>query len=71
VVRERAGGDPSLVRRIRGRFAAMVPMPSTLTVRVWPAEPCAGGSGDEQVVAFEVDLGDGSMAVRDGAVVLG
>ena len=70
VVQKCAGGDPSLVRRIRGRFAAMVPMPSTLTVRVWPPAEPAGGVA-ERVVGFEVATDDGSVAVRDGAVVLG
>ena len=32
-VLDAVGGDPSLVRRISCRFGAMVPMPSTLTVR--------------------------------------
>ena len=36
---EHVAGDPGLVRRIACRFAAMVLMPSTLTVRIWSAEP--------------------------------
>lgn len=53
-----AGGDPSRVRRIRGRFAAMVPMPATLTTRVFD-------NG-----RFDVLLADGRPAVSNGHVAL-
>jgi acyl dehydratase len=68
VVDHRAGGQPELVRRIRCRFAAMVLMPSTLTVRIWPANDTGP---DRQVVPFEVLNGAGEPAVKDGLVVLG
>ena len=47
VVDHAADGRPELVRRIQCRFAAMVLMPSTLTVRIWPANDTtvAGASG--------------------------
>jgi acyl dehydratase len=48
------GGDPAAVRRVRGRFGAMVPMPSTLIVRLF-----ANGR-------FEVRLPDGGLAVANG-----
>ncbi len=68
VVDRRAGGDPALVRRIACRFAAMVTMPSTLTVRIWDANANDDGT---RTVPFEVVNADGDPAVRDGLVVLG
>jgi acyl dehydratase len=53
-VRHLAGGDPNAVTRIRGRFGAMVPMPSTLTVELF-----ANGR-------FEVRTPDGGQAVKHG-----
>ncbi|MGF1595895.1 MAG: MaoC/PaaZ C-terminal domain-containing protein [Acidimicrobiales bacterium] len=72
VVAGPAGGAPERVRRIVGRFSAMVLLPSTLTVRVWPANPVAGDDGGPGtlVVPFEVGNGEGAVAVSDGAVVL-
>lgn len=63
-----ADGRPELVRRIAGRFAAMVEMPSTLTVDVWPPNETADG---HRTVPFEVRNGAGEPAVRDGLAVLG
>ncbi len=68
VVDRRAGGDPRTVRRIVGRFAAMVRMPSIMTVRVWPEVALDDGT---TAVPFEVLNGEGDPAVRDGIVVLG
>jgi len=62
------GGRPELVRRISARFAAMVRMPSTLTVRIWPANP---GENDLRTVPFEVLNDDGDPAVANGLIVLG
>jgi acyl dehydratase len=53
-----AGGDPTRLRHISGRFGAMVPMPSTLTVRLF---------ADHR---FEVSTPDGARAVRDGFLVI-
>jgi acyl dehydratase len=63
-----AGGRPELVRRIACRFAARVLLPSTLTVRIWPA---AERDARTRVVAFEVLNAAGAPAVKDGLVVLG
>ena len=63
-----ADGDPTLVRRIACRFAAMVLLPSTITVRLWPAN--ATGDG-RRTVPFEVLNAEGKPAVKDGLVVLG
>lgn len=68
VVDHRADGRPDLVRRITCRFAAMVPMPSTLTVRVWPANNTRDGT---TTVPFEVLNSDGEPAVKDGLIQLG
>lgn len=58
-VRHLGGGDPRSITRIRGRFGAMVPMPSALTVRLY-------GNG-----RFEVCTPDGATAIRDGHVQVG
>ena len=68
VVDLRADGEPHAVQRIVGRFAAMVKMPSTMTVNVWPEVSL---SDDRTAVPFEVLNGEGDAAVRDGIVVLG
>ena len=67
VIDQAAGGDPERVRRIVGRFAAMVRMPSELTVRVWPG---VATEGEGEVVPFEVLNAEGQPAVKDGFVVL-
>ncbi len=59
---------PEQVRRIVGRFAAMVPLPTSLTLSVWPGNLNDDGSG---TVPFEVRNEAGGAAVADGAVVLG
>ena len=66
IVDVEAGGEPERVRRIVGRFGAMVFMPSTLAVAM--TRRAATPSGD--TVWFEVQTDDGSPAVRHGAVVL-
>ena len=63
-----AGGRPELVRRITGRFAAMVAMPSTITINVWPGTPAPDGT---TTVPFEVLNAQGDAAVKDGLIVLG
>ena len=68
VVDQRADGRPELVRRIACRFSAMVFLPSTITVRVWPAIDTAGG---RRTVPFEVVNEQGAVAVSSGLVVLG
>jgi len=62
IVESEAAKDPARVGRVAGRFGAMVPMPSTLTVRVLAREGA--------VVFFEVLSGEGRLAIRDGMVVL-
>lgn len=68
VVDTRADGRPELVRRIACRFAAMVPLPSSLQVRVWPANDTGDG---RRTVPFEVLNHAGAPAVADGLIVLG
>ncbi len=68
VVRHRAGERPELVRRVSCRFAAMVRLPSTITIRLWPANDTGDG---RRTVPFEVVNAEGRAAVRDGLVVLG
>lgn len=67
IVMAEAGSNPERVRRVRGRFGAMVLMPSMVTVRINSRTPFAGG----EAIAFEVLNPDGGRAIRDGAVVLG
>lgn len=63
--------DPTEVRRIRCRFRAMVLLPSTITVRVWPASTAIVDGVERGLVAFEVLNRAGDPAVQDGVVVLG
>jgi len=58
--------DPGMVSRIAGRFGAMVPMPSVLTVRLLSravAETC-------ETVQFDLVTSSGSPAVRSGVLVV-
>jgi acyl dehydratase len=57
------GAAPEDVRRVAGRFGAMVFMPSEITLRI------VSRNGDQ--LRFEVRNGAGERAVRDGLVVLG
>ncbi len=66
-----AKADPTDVRRVRCRFRAMVLLPSSLTVRVWPAVVTPVDGVERTVVAFEVLNADGDPAVEDGVLVLG
>jgi acyl dehydratase len=66
IIESEAKNDPERVRRVAGRFGAMVPMPSEITVRVLSHEPTAEGD----TVRFEVHDAEGAPAVRDGFVVL-
>jgi len=67
IVAAEAGYNPERVRRVHGRFAAMVLMPSMVTVRVNSRTPSSGG----EAVSFEVLNADGGRAIRDGMVLLG
>ncbi|MDH4144057.1 MAG: MaoC/PaaZ C-terminal domain-containing protein [Acidimicrobiia bacterium] len=67
VVRLEAGGEPARVRRIVGRFGAMVPMPSTITVRI--LDRSASGDGTD-AVRFEVRNQAGGPAVDGGVILL-
>jgi acyl dehydratase len=66
IVEAEAGGDPGRVARIAGRFGAMVPMPSELTLRVLVHETGADGTG----IFFEVLNAVGEPAIRNGYVGL-
>jgi acyl dehydratase len=68
VVDQRAGGRPELVRRVACRFAAMVELPTTITINIWPGTPTHDG---HTAVPFEVLNAHGDPAVKDGAVILG
>lgn len=68
VVNHRADGEPELVRRVAGRFAAMVELPSTITVKVWPGNETPDGN---TTVPFEAYNAAGVAAVKNGLVVLG
>jgi acyl dehydratase len=72
VIAQFAPGRPDRVRRISGRFAAMVALPSTLTVRMWsPDSPPFNDEGATAAIAFAVLNEHGQPAVRDGLIVLG
>ncbi|MFV2089787.1 MAG: MaoC family dehydratase N-terminal domain-containing protein [Pseudomonadales bacterium] len=57
LVDEYLGGDATRVRRLGGRFAAMVLMPSTVTLVVESAE--------EQAIFFDVCTADGQRAFKN------
>lgn len=61
VVEHECGGDPTRVRRVAGRFAAMVPMPSKISVSI--------AARRDGAVHFEVRNAEGATAIRDGLVV--
>jgi acyl dehydratase len=67
VLARETGGEAARVRRLTGRFAAPVWMPSSLAVTVLGGEETAEG----QWLAFEARTPEGGLAVRDGAVLLG
>ena len=62
LVAEFGGGDPARVRRLGGRFSAMVLMPGTLALRAQRV------SAD--TVAFEVDNDQGQVAIKGGFMVI-
>ena len=66
VIGAEAGYNPERVRRIHGRFAAMVLMPSLVNVRIAPRVAHGGG----EAIPFEVLNADGGRAIRDGMVLL-
>lgn len=61
VVDRECQGDPTRVVRVAGRFGAMVPMPSKITVSLCEAQAGA--------VHFEVRNDAGELAIRDGLVI--
>jgi len=61
-----AQNDPARVRRIAGRFGAMVLMPSEITVRILSRQTTPEGD----VVRFEVRNVEGALAVQNGLVLL-
>jgi acyl dehydratase len=66
IVAAEASYDPARVRRIYGRFAAMVMMPSMVTVRINSRNPANGG----EAVSFDVLNADGGRAIRDGIMLI-
>jgi acyl dehydratase len=66
IVAAEAAGDPRRVSRIAGRFNAMVPMPSDITVCCLARERIYGAD----TVYFDVLNDKGEAAVANGAIVL-
>jgi len=62
IIETEAGKDPTRIERVTARFAAMVAMPSTLTVRILAREA--------PVIFFETLTSEGRLAIRDGVVIL-
>jgi len=58
LVRHRLGNDPLRVKRVACRFAAMVPMPTVLSLRVTRRSPAG--------LWFQVLARTGDLAIRDG-----
>jgi len=66
IVAAETRGDPLRVRRIAGRFGAMVMMPSQVTLRIFGRE----AAGDGQRIFFEVLNDQHGPAIRDGLIEL-
>lgn len=66
-----AEGDPALVRRVVGRFAGMVVLPSELVVRMVARENPSGTTLVSVDVVAESQGASPVVAFRHGAVVLG
>jgi acyl dehydratase len=63
IVRHELGAEPRRVRRIAGRFGAMVPMPTTLRLQL--------ERRSAEAIAFSVRTQDDGLAIRDGLIVFG
>jgi hypothetical protein len=61
-----AGNEPEQVRRIAGRFSAMVLMPSEIVVRILLRETTPEGD----MIRFEVRNAEGKLAVQNGLIEL-
>jgi len=66
LVQAEANGDPARLVRIAGRFSAVVPMPSDITVRVLARELYENGD----LVHFDVLTQTGEPAISNGAIAL-
>lgn len=66
IVANEANGNPKGVRRVGGRFSAMVMMPSQVQLQILSRERDAAGD----IVFFRVLNAEGTPAIRDGYVVL-
>ena len=64
ILRLEAGNEPRRVRRVAGRFSAMVLMPSEVTVRILARQTTREGD----LVRFEVRNAEGGLAVSSGLV---
>ena len=74
VVRHDADGQPGRVRRIEARFVGMVPMPSEIEIRIFPATGRTGDGtedGGARSVPFDVQGPTGRRVLREGTVRLG
>lgn len=61
LVKKYAGGDPKSVKRLGGRFAAMVLLPSQIDI-------VSDISGD--TITFQVHNAQGELAISNGFMVL-
>jgi acyl dehydratase len=66
VIEAEAGNDPTSIAEIYGRFSAMVPMPSEITVRILARER----PGGRDAVFFDVIGADDARVIRDGVVIV-
>ncbi|MGZ0216519.1 MAG: MaoC/PaaZ C-terminal domain-containing protein, partial [Acidimicrobiales bacterium] len=68
VIKHVAHGEPERVRRIRGRMASMVLMPSTISVQILDSTPIADNT--QMAVRFQVLTEDGQIAISAGLVII-
>jgi acyl dehydratase len=69
IVRHRCNGDPLRLRRLHGRFAAMVIPGSDIEVEIGEAVAHAGGEGCD-AIRFGVRNAAGELAVAEGVALL-
>ena len=61
LVKKYAGSDPKLVKRLGGRFAAMVPLPSQIKIV---------SNITDDIISFQVQNAQGDLAISNGYMVL-
>ena len=70
IMRMYGDGDPARLKRLHGRFTAMVIPGTTITVEHEPAEGAGGDDGGGRHIAFRVLNAEGRAAISQGVAVI-